>query len=180
MTGGKPLQGRSEQRLLLKKIFEGLARVGRTARSRLRQSSGDLRGLLIGSWRGVFFNGHAEFVKLAAILAVFRSDPLGDRLSAFKLRPGIEETALFAAVELGIAFGASAVGIEAGDQDRSAIGTAGARDRADHARGARTKMIVLPSRAALWRLTLRTRFFLFIGVAVTAMTVLTIHKCLRA
>jgi len=139
-----------------------------------------LRGLLIGSWRGVFFNGHPEFVKLAGVLVVFRSDPLGDRLSAFKLRPGIKETALFAAVELGIAFGASAVGVEAGDQDRSAIGTAGARNRADHARGARTKMIVLPPRAALWRLALRTRFFLFFGVAVTAMTVLTIHKCLRA
>ena len=122
--------------LLLKKIFEGLAGVGRTAGSRLRKSGGDLRGLLIGGGCGVLFDGHAEFVEFAGVLAVFRSDAFGDGLRTFKLRAGIEEAALLAAVKLGVALGAGAGGVEACDQDRAAIGTARSGDGANHARGA--------------------------------------------
>jgi len=37
-------------------------------------------------------------------------------------------------------------------------------------------MIVLAARAALGRLAFRTRFLFFVGIAVTAMAILTIHK----
>ena len=54
--------------------------------------------LSIGSWGGIFFDSHAEFVKGADVLGVFGRDAFRDWLSAFKLRAGIEKAALFAAV----------------------------------------------------------------------------------
>ncbi len=84
--------------LFLEEIFESLASVGRTAGNGLRKSSGDLRGLLIGGGSGVLFDGGAEFVKLAIVFAVLGSDALRDGLRTFKLRTGIEEAALFAAM----------------------------------------------------------------------------------
>src|SRR5204863_3261240 len=139
-------------------------------------SRGNLRGLLVGCRRGVLFDSGSKFVELAVVFAVLRSNALGNRLGAFKLRAGIEEAALFAAVEFGVAFGAGAGGIETGDKDGAAIGATRPGDGADHARSAGPKMIVLAARAALWRLAFRTRFLFFVGIAISAMTVLTIHK----
>ena len=156
-----------------------MAGVGRTAGGWLGKGGSDLRGLLIGSGCGVLLDGGAELIEFAVVLAVFGSDAFGDRLSAFELRAGIEESALFAAVEFGVAFGAGAGGVEAGDQDGAAIGATGAGNGTDHAGSARAEMIVLAARAALRRLAFRTRFLFFVGIAVTAMTVLTIHKNLR-
>jgi hypothetical protein len=139
--------------LLLEKVFEGLAGVGRTAGNWLWKSGGDLRGLLIGSRRGVLFDGSAEFIKLAIIFAVFGRDAFGDGLRAFKLRAGIEEAALFAAMEFGIAFRTGAAGIEAGREDGATIGATSASDCADHAGCARAEMIVLSPGTALGRFT---------------------------
>jgi len=138
-----------------------------------------LRGLLVRSGGGVLLDGGAKFIKFAIILAVFGSDAFRDRLRAFKLRAGIEKAALFAAMKFGVALGAGAFGVETRGEDRAAIGAAGASDGADHARSAGTEMIVLSARAALRGLTFGARFFFFVGIAITAMTVLTIHKILR-
>ena len=139
-----------------------------------------MRGLLVGRGGGIFFDGGAEFVELAIVFAVFGRDTFWDGLGAFKLRAGIEEAALFAAMKFGIALGAGALSIEARGEDRAAIGAAGASNRADHARGAGAEMIVLSAGAALRGLTFGARFLFFFGIAIAAMTVLTIHKILRA
>ena len=165
--------------LLLEEILEGLASVGRTARNGFRKRCGDLRGLLIGSRRGVLFDGGAEFVKLAIVFAVLGSDALRDGLRTFKLRAGIEKAALFAAMKFGVALGAGARGIEAGSENRSAIGAAGAGDSADHAGSAGPEMIVLAAGTALRRFTFGAGFLFFVAIAIAAMAVLTIHKYLR-
>jgi len=136
--------------------------------------------LLIGRGSRVLFDGHAEFVEFAGVFAVLGSDALGDRLGAFKLCAGIEEAALFAAVEFGVALGAGAGGVEAGDQNSAAIGASGAGDGADHAGGAGTEMIVLSSRTALRGLAFGAGLLFFFGIAIAAMAVLTIHGFLRA
>ena len=172
--------GWKETELFFEKVFEGLAGIGRTARSWLGKCGGDLRGLLIGSGCGVLFDGHAEFVELAGVLAVFGGDALGDGLRTFKLRAGIEEAALLAAVKLGVALGAGAGGVESGDEDRAAIGAAGSSDGANHARGAGTEMIVLSSGTTLRGLAFGAGLLFFFGIAIAAMAVLTIHRNLRA
>ena len=146
---------KDRQRLFFEEVFEGLASIKRTTGSRFRNGGGDLRGLLIGGGSGVFFDGCAEFIKLAIIFAVFGSDAFWNRLRAFKLRAGIEEAALFAAVEFGIALGTGALGIEAGSENGSAIGATGARDGANHAGSARAEMIILSAGTALRRFTFR-------------------------
>ena len=138
-----------------------------------------MRRLLVGRGGGIFFDGGTEFVELAIVLAVFGRDAFRDRLGAFKLRAGIEEAALFAAVKFGIALGTRALGVEAGREDRAAICATSASDGADHARSAGTEMIVLSAGTALWGLTFGARLLFFIGIAIAAMTVLTIHKILR-
>src|SRR5262249_54454943 len=154
----------------------GLAGVERAGRRELRSGSG-LRRLLVGSGSGVLFDGHAKFVKLAAVFAVFGRDPLGHRLHALKFGAGIEIAALFAAVQFGIALGTGAAGIEARSEDRAAVGAARACDRADHARSARAQMIILSARTARGRPLLGTGLSVFFfGIAVTAMAVLTIHN----
>src|SRR5260370_21214672 len=97
--------------------------------------------LRVGGGRGVFFDGHAEFVEGAGILGVFGGDAFRDWLSAFELRAGIEEAALLAAVQFGLALGTLPVGIESRSEDGAAIGAAGARDRADHAGSTGTELI---------------------------------------
>ena len=139
-----------------------------------------MRGLLVRSGSGVFLDGGAEFVEFTVVLAVFGSDAFGDRLGAFELRAGIEKAALLAAVEFGAALRAGALGIKTRSKDRAAIGAAGASDRADHARGAGAEMIVLSARATLGRFAFGASFLFFVGIAIAAMTVLTIHKILRA
>ena len=143
------------QSLLLKKIFKGLASIGWTAGSWLRKGGGDLCGLLIGRWRGIFFDGGAKFIELTVVLAVLGSNALGNRLGAFKLRAGIEEAALLAAMELGVALWTGAGGVESRDENRTAIGAACAGYGADHSGGAGPEMIVLASRSALRRFALR-------------------------
>src|SRR5258708_26650866 len=150
-------------RLLLEEMLEGLASVWRTAGNGFRKRCGDLRGLLIRSRRGVLFDGGAEFVELAVILAVLGSDALGNGLRAFKLRAGIEETALFAAMKFRIALGTSARGIEAGSENRAAIGAAGAGHGADHAGRAGSEMIVLAAGTALGRLTFGAGLLFFVA-----------------
>ena len=138
-----------------------------------------MRWLLVGRGGGIFFDGGTEFVELAIVLAVFWSDAFGNRLRTFKLRAGIKEAALFAAVEFGVALRAGALGIKTRSKDCAAIGAAGASDRADHARGAGAEMIVLSARATLGRFAFGASFLFFVGIAIAAMTVLTIHKILR-
>ena len=136
--------------------------------------------LSIGGWRGIFFDGHAEFVKGAGVLGVLGRDAFRDGLSAFELRAGIEKAALFAAVQFELALGTRAIGIEPRSEDGAAIGTARAGDGADHAGRAGAELVgtarATSGRLAVVRLVL---LFLLFRVAVTAVTVLSIHKRLR-
>ena len=138
-----------------------------------------MRGLLIRSRRGVLFDGGAEFVKLATVFAILGSDAFRDGLRALKLRAGIEKAALLAAMKFRVALGTGARGVEAGSENGSAIGAAGAGDSADHAGSAGTEMIVLPAGTTLRGLTFGAGLLFFVAIAVAAMAVLTIHKYLR-
>jgi len=133
----------------------------------------------VGGGSGIFFYGHAEFVELAIILCVFGSDALGDGLRALELGAGIEEATLLATVKLELALRTLPIGVETGGEDGAAIGAAAARNGADHARGARAELI--GARPALRRLAILALlpFCAFFRVAVTAVTVLAIHKRLR-
>ena len=167
--------------LLLEKIFEGLTSVhGPSGRGCF---DGDLRRLHVGSGRGILLHRSAKFVELAVVLGVFGRNADLNRLGAFKLRSGIKEAALFAAVQLEIALGTFSLGIEASDENGSAIGAASAGDGANHARGARAEVIGSAAGSTLRRLAIGLVFLLLavlpFGVAVAAVTVLAIHKCLR-
>src|SRR6202040_3480182 len=161
--------------LLLEQILESLPRVV-VAR---RGSGGDLGFLSVGGGSGVLLNRGSKFVESAVVLRVFRSDPFGNRLRTFKLRPGIEEAALLAAVQFELALGTFTVGIEARGEDRAAVGAARAGYGAHHARGAWAELI--GPRAALRRLAvvaraIAVRFFLvvFFCVAIPAGTLLSV------
>ena len=134
--------------LLLEEILEGLARVVVT-----RRSAGAAAGrfLRVGRGRGVFFHRGAKFVEGAIVPDVLGSDAFGDRLRALELGAAVEEPALLAAVQLEIALGTFTVGIEAGGEDCTAVGTARAGYRANHARSARAELIGA-ARSALRRL----------------------------
>jgi len=165
--------------LLFEEVFEGLAGVERARRSGLGSSG--LCGLRVARRGGVFFNRHAKFVESASVLRVFRRDTFWDGLRAFKLRAGVEEAALLAAVKLEIALGTLAVGIESGGENGAAVGAARAGDRPDHARSARAEVIVLAARSALRGLSFLAMFLfvLLFVIAVAAMTILTVHVRLR-
>ena len=164
--------------LFLEEVFESLT--GVVGARRGSGNGSGLRWLRVGVGRGVLFDGHAEFVELAVVLRVFGRNALGDRLRAFKLRTAIEKAALLAAVKLEAALGALPVGIKTRSENGAAIGAAPTRNRADHARSARTELI--GARAALRRLAVRIlfAFIAFFRVAIASMTVLAIHKRLRA
>jgi hypothetical protein len=167
--------------LLLEEVFEGLARVA-VARGGSGCGGGSFLG--VGGWGGVLLYRGAEFVEGAIVFGVFGSDALGNGLRTFKLGAGVEEAALLAAVQLELAFGALSVGIEAGGEDRAAVGAAGAGYRADHARGAGPELIGAGAALrgpAIVIVAIAVRFFLvvFFGVAIAAVTVLSIHKRLR-
>ncbi|OLC96291.1 MAG: hypothetical protein AUH86_10200 [Acidobacteria bacterium 13_1_40CM_4_58_4] len=125
--------------LLFEEVFEGLAGIVGTRRGRGSGARGG--GLRIGGGGGVFFNGHTKFVKGAGILRVLGRDAFGDGLGALESRAGIEEAALFAAVQLELALGTFSIGIETGRENGAAIGASCAGDRADHTRSARTELI---------------------------------------
>ena len=164
-------------KLFLEKVLEGLAGVVGSRRGS-NGSGSHLSRLGVGGRSGVFFDGHAKLIKLAVVLCVLGSDAFGDGLRALELGAGIEEAALFAAVKLKLAFGTLAVGVEAGGKNGAAVGTAAARDCADHSWRARAELI--GARTALRRLPLMLFFLIaFFRVAVAAMTVLSIHKRLR-
>ena len=105
---GAPLQSLH----FFEEVFEGLPCVGGTRWGWGRRRCGGGLGVRRGG--GVFFDGHAEFVEGAIIFCVLGSDALGNWLRAFELDAGIEEAALFAGVKFELAFGAGAVGVEAG------------------------------------------------------------------
>ena len=112
----------------------------------------------IGGGSGVFFDGGAEFVKLAIVLAVLGSDAFGDGLRALKLCAGIEEAALLAAVQLELHLGQVLLG------SKPAVRTAPqlaqrARVTVPTMRGVRGPNDRLSARAALWRLAVRADFF---------------------
>ena len=134
--------------------------------------------LMVGSGRGVFLNRHAKFVEGAIVFYVFRSDALGDGLRAFELHAGVEEAALLAAVQRELAFGAGTVGVEAGGENRAAVGASAASDGANHSRSAGAELIGA-ARAARRRLAISENFiffFVLFGVAITAVPVLWSHK----
>ena len=139
---------------------------------------GDIVGLGIGGWGGVLFYGGAETVEGAIVFYIFGSESFRDRLGAFEAGASVKEAALFAAVELELALGAGALGVESGGEDRTAIGAARASDGADHARGARAKLI-RAARAAGRRFLGPFFFFFAFRVAIAAVIVLTIHTSLR-
>jgi len=171
-----PLQSLWYGALFLEEVFEGLAGV---ARARRRRSDG-AGGLRVGSGRGVFLDGHAKFVEGAGVLGVFGGDARANWLRALELCAGIEKAALLAAVEFELALGTLAVRIETRGEDSAAIGTAGAGDGPDHARGARAELVGAARAARRRLLFVRALALLtFFGIAVAAMTILTIHKRLR-
>src|SRR5712664_1696942 len=159
--------------LLLEEVLEGLAGVVVARRGR----RGGVSPLLcVGGWRGIFFHGGTKFVEGAVVLGVLGRDALWDRLRALKLRAAVEEAALFATVQLESAFGTLAVGVKATGEHCAAIGAAGAGHGADHARRSRAELV--GARTALRRLAVM-RAFLFVllfRVAITAVTILSIHK----
>src|SRR5260370_24152778 len=162
--------------LLFEEVFEGLTG-GRVAHGCGRGRGTRGCRLSIRRWRGVFFNGHAEFVEGAGVLGILGGDAFLDGLGALELRAGIEETALFAAVQFGLALGARAVGIESRGEDGAAVGTARAGNSADHARSARAELIGAAGPACRRLAVVRLVFFLvFFRVTITAAAVLSIHK----
>jgi hypothetical protein len=164
--------------LLFEEILKGLARIV-VARGSRRTIAGSLLG--VGGRSGVLLNSGAKFVEGAGVLGILGEDALGDRLGALELGAGVEEATLLAAMELELALGAFAVGIEAGGEDRAAVGTARASYGADHARGARAELISV-ARATGWRTAVvmvaavgLVFLFVALGIAVTAMAVFAIH-----
>jgi hypothetical protein len=84
------------------------------------------------------------------------------------------------AVQFELALGTSSIRVKAGSKDRTAIRTARAGDRTDHARGARAELVGAARTAGRRLAVVRPFFFLlFFRVAVTTVTVLAIHKNLR-
>src|SRR5262249_11817888 len=134
----------------------------------------------VGGRCGVLLDGHAKLVEFAVVLGILGRNALGDGLSAFKLGAGIEEATLLAAVQLEIALGALAVGVEARREDGTAIGTASASDGTDHTRSAGAELIHA-ARSAGRRFPLSRFIFsvVFLRVAIAAVSVLAIHKSLQ-
>src|SRR5258708_13430794 len=66
------IAARASWKLLLEKVFEGLARVGMARRSGGRRGARSDR-LGIRRWRCVFFDGHAEFVESEGVFRILVS-----------------------------------------------------------------------------------------------------------
>jgi hypothetical protein len=96
------------------------------------------------------------------------------------LRPGIEKAALLTAMQFGLALGTRSAGIESGSEDGAAIGTARACDGTDHAGCAGTELIGAPRPPSRGLAVVCLVFLILLfRVAVTAVSVLSIHKRLR-
>ena len=161
--------------LLLEEVLEGLASVV-VARGRWRRGGSTL--LRVGGGGSVLLYRGAKFVERAFVLGVFRRNALGDALRALKLGAAVEEAALLATVQLEGALGTLAVRVKATTEHGAAIGAARAGDGADHARGARAELI--GARTALRRLAVMRAVLLLLlfRVAIAAVIILSIHKCL--
>jgi hypothetical protein len=138
---------------------------------------GNVVGLRVGGRSGVFFHRGSEGIKRAIVFYIFGSDALRDGLRALEAHAGIEEAALFAAVQFKLALGASPFGVEAGRQHCAAIRAARARYRADHTRGAGTELIGA-ARTTGRRFSRLFFFFFVLRVTIAAVIVLAIHTCL--
>jgi hypothetical protein len=98
------------------------------------------------------------------------------------LRTSIEKPALFAAMQLKVALRTLSIRIESCRQHGTAIRATRARNRANHSRGARAKVIRRATRPALGGPALSVFFlvsFLLFRFSIAAVAVLTIHKRLR-
>src|SRR5579864_1298165 len=160
--------------LLLEEVLEGLAGV---VVARRRGGGGRGASLLrVGGGRGVLLYGGAELVEGAVVLGVLGGDALRNRLGALELRGAIEEAALLAAVQFQTAFRTLAVGVEAAGEHRAAIGAARAGDGADHARGARAKLIGARTARRGLAVVRPLLLVLLFRVAIAAVAILSIHK----
>ena len=110
-----------------------------------------------GGWSSVLLDGPAEGEKGTFVARVLRKDAVRDGLHALEARAGVEIHALLAGVEVDGATGALAVGVEAGEKDLAAVGTASAIDGADHARSARAHHLAMGR-------TLRRALLFFFGL----------------
>ena len=166
--------------LLLKQIFERLAGIHRPAVA--RSFRGNLGGLQIRGGRRILFYGGPELIERAIVLSILGRNSRRDRLCAFKLRAGIEKTALLATVQFEIALRTLPVRVESGDQHRTTIRATRSRDRPHHAWRTWTQMIRRSAWSALRRFAFSISLlvlFLFFGITIAAVTVLAIHKRLR-
>jgi hypothetical protein len=110
-----------------------------------------------GRGRRIFFDRGAEFVEPAIVPLVLARNAFGNRLHAFKSRARIEIRALLAGMQFVSALRTLPFRIETGLQHGAAIRASRTRDGADHARRARSDLIL--SRVAFWR-----PFLFFLGL----------------
>src|SRR5262249_24552088 len=110
----------------------------------------------------------------------FGRNSLRNRLRAFKLRAGIEKTALLAAVQFKSALGTLPLWIESRRQNSATVGTSRSRHCSNHPRRPRPELI-RRTRPTLRRLPVMISFFsvVLFRIAITAMAILTIHKRLH-
>jgi hypothetical protein len=156
--------------LLLKQILKRLSRV--------RGPSGGNRrrcGIRVRHRRSILLNRHPKFIKWAIVSRVFLSNPLGNRLHAFKPRAGIEKAALFAAVKFKLATRALPIQVRPGSQYRAAIRASCARYASHHARRSRPHLI-WPWPRLRWTPLAPALFIFFVAVAVAALLILPLHQ----
>jgi hypothetical protein len=165
-----------EWELFFEEVLEGLAGIVEAGRGSSGNRGSLLSGLRVGSRSGVFLDSHAKFVKLAAVFGVLGGDAFGNGLRTLELGRAIEEAALLAAVKFEIALWTLAVRVKAGGENGAAIGTAAARNGADHTRRAGAELIGTRATRSWSPLEIFVAFIAFIRVAIASMTVLAIHK----
>lgn len=162
---------RSRLDLFLEKVLECLAGIVGT-----RNAFDGNRGSCNGSrWRGILFDRRAKFVERAIVPLVLARNALRNRLHAFESRSRVKISALLAAVQFESAPRALAFRVETRLQHGAAIRTSCARDRTDHARRARSDLVL--SRVAFGRPFL---FFLgLVGTHVAPLLILPLQGNLR-
>jgi hypothetical protein len=152
---------RSKFDLFLEKILECLAGIGWT-----RRALGGSRCPCDGSrWRSVLFDRRTKFVERAMVPLVLARNALRHRLHAFKSRARVKIGALLAGVQLESALRALTLRVETRLQDGAAIRASRSRDRADHARRARSDLV-------LSRVAFGWPFLFFLGLVRTHVAVL--------
>jgi hypothetical protein len=147
---------RSRPDLFLEKVLECLAGIRRTRRA----LSGNRRSCNGSRGRGILFDRRPKFVERAIVPLVLARNALRNRLHAFESRSRVKIGALLAAVQFISAPRALAFRVETRLQHAAAIRTSRARDRTDHARRARSDLVL--SRVAFGR-----PFLFFLGLVRT-------------